>query len=316
MKANGFTDWAAAMAMTVGAKGFRFLAGNRPLMPRFQAASDKAGVALRTTHYYEPTYRHQDLPEDITKERSLPGVDFNAEGQLALLARCTFADELRAIPAEIPGPGKYGYNNGAFGPGDGEMLYNLIRLVRPKRLLEVGSGHSTCMARLAIQANQRDDPAYTCQHVCIEPYEMPWLESTGVTVIRKLVEKVGLGPTMELEDGDILFIDSSHIIRPYGDVLFEFHEMIPSVAPGVYVHVHDIHTPREYPEKWVRGDRRLWNEQYLLESFLAFNSAFEIVSMLNWLHHNHTAALGRACPILGDRPEEEPGSFWIRRRPA
>ena len=89
--------------------------------------------------------------------------------------------------------------------------------------------------------------------------------------------------------------------------------MYPALKPGVYVHVHDIFTPRDYPEQWVCVERKLWNEQYLLEAFLSHNREFEVVAALNWLHHHHPDKLGEACPILSLQPEREPGSFWFRR---
>ena len=114
--------------------------------------------------------------------------------------------------------------------------------------------------------NKQDDPSYTCKHVCIEPYEMPWLEKTGVTVIRKKIEDVEISFFSELADCDILFLDSSHIIRPQGDVLFEYLQLLPSLNKGVIVHIHDIFSPRNYSNEWLMGDIRFWNEQYLLEA--------------------------------------------------
>lgn len=315
MKPGGMHDSVASILAGVMAPGFRFLAHHHRDLPGYRAAADKAGFQIRSVSYYEPTYPLDHLPADTRGERPLPGVDLDPAAQLALLERCVWADELRAIPTVKAGPAQFGYDNPAFRYGDAEMLYNFIRLFRPKRIVEVGSGESTLMASLAIAANRRDDPTYVCQHSCIEPYEMPWLESTGVEVVRERVEHVDPARFAALEANDILFIDSSHVIRPFGDVLKEFHEIVPSIAPGVLVHVHDIFTPRDYPEAWLREERRLWNEQYLLESFLAFNSAFEILSAVNWLKHNHFEALDRACPPVGEHPEAEPGSFWFRRKP-
>ena len=126
--------------------------------------------------------------------------------------------------------------------------HHVIRHFRPARIVEIGSGHSTRMARLAIGTIQCENPDYRCEHMCIEPYEMPWLEQLGVTVVRKKVEDVDDSVFTALRPNDILFIDSSHIIRPEGDVLREFLEILPSLAPGVIVHVHDIFTPRERPD--------------------------------------------------------------------
>ena len=98
---------------------------------------------------------------------------------------------------------------------------------------------------------------------------------------------------------------------------YPWSEQVNGNQPGGYVrmwrHVHDIFTPRDYPESWLRHRRHLWNEQYLLESFLAFNGAFKIACSVNWLKHNHWTALTAACPMLGKHPQAEPGAFWFKR---
>jgi hypothetical protein len=283
-------------------------------MPRYRAAADRAGFQIRSLNYYEPTYALHHLPVNLRLERPLPGIDLNEAVQVDLLSRCVWAEELRAIPRRKTGPTAFGYDELAYSYGDADMLYNFIRLFRPARIVEIGSGQSTLMAQLAILANRQADPDYACCHICIEPYEMPWLESIGVEVVRERVEKVDPSYFRMLCENDILFIDSSHVIRPFGDVLKEFQEIVPQVAPGVLVHVHDVFTPRDYPEKWLREERRLWNEQYLLEAFLAFNGEFEVLAAVNWLKHSHFGALAQACGYLRERPEVEPGAFWFRRR--
>lgn len=292
----------------------RQIARHREGMPRFQRYIDGAGFQIRSDHYYEPTYSENDLPSDTSVERRLPGLDLNESGQLELISSLAFGDELKSIPLEKPSEAEFGYHNETYGFGDAEVHYSLIRLKKPKRIVEIGSGNSTLMAGLAVKANQRDDPDYVCERICVEPYEMAWLESTGVTVIRQRVETIDLSVFQALEADDMLFIDSSHVIRPWGDVLREFQEIVPSLNPGVLVHVHDVFTPRDYPEAWLRDRRRLWNEQYLLESFLAFNFQFEVVCALNWLKHHHWDAISRACPMLGNHPTANPGAFWFRRK--
>jgi predicted O-methyltransferase YrrM len=289
----------------------RFLGQKRMVLPRFQKFSDRAGFHILSGHYYEPTYNEHDLPKITTIERSLPGLDLNEAGQLQLLSAFTFADELADVPLNKPSACEFGHVNQMYSYADAELYYNMIRLKKPRRIIEIGSGNSTLMALRAIAANMRDDPAYDCDICCIEPYEMPWLESTGVRVIRERIETLDLEIFDALNAGDILFIDSSHVIRPWGDVLREFQEIVPRLASGVLIHVHDIFTPHDYPEKWLRQDRRLWNEQYLLESFLAFNSRFKVICAANWLKHHHFDALGKACPIAAQHPEHEPGAFWF-----
>jgi hypothetical protein len=203
------------------------------------------------------------------------------------------------------------FGNGNFESGDADYWYQFVRTTRPNRIIEIGSGHSTLLTRVAIAGAQSDAPGYTCEHICIEPYEMPWLESEGVKVIRSRVEDLETTFFGQLEAGDVLFIDSSHVIRPQGDVLFEFLELLPKLKVGVVVHVHDIFTPKDYPATWITGEVRFWNEQYLLEAFLSHNSQWQILGALNFLHHHFPEALAAKCPFL--TPDREPGSFYIQR---
>jgi hypothetical protein len=201
--------------------------------------------------------------------------------------------------------------NGSFESGDAEYLYQIIRLIRPRRLFEIGSGYSTLVAMRAIRRNREEDASYDCKHICIEPYEMPWLERTGVAVVRKRVEDLDVALFSELRSDDILFIDSSHVIRPQGDVLFEYLELLPTLADGVIVHIHDIFSPRNYPPLWIVEDVKFWNEQYVLEAFLSNNHDWRIIGALNYLRHNHYDRLKAVAPYL--TPDREPGSFYIQK---
>jgi hypothetical protein len=149
------------------------------------------------------------------------------------------------------------------------------------------------------------------RHICIEPYEQPWLEKfPNIELRRTKVEDVGLNWAQELEAGDLLFIDSSHMLRPQGDVLLEYLEIIPQLKSGVYVHVHDIFTPYDYPDRWVRDDVRFWNEQYILEATLGNTHRYEIIAALNLLKNQHYDELLKVCPFL--EPKSEPGSLYFR----
>ena len=148
-----------------------------------------------------------------------------------------------------------------------------------------------------------------------EAFEQPWLEELGIRIIRRRVEECEIDLFTSLDRNDILFIDSSHVIRPQGDVLFEYLEVLPLLKPGVFVHIHDIFTPRDYPHDWVVDRIRLWNEQYLLEAFLSFNTQFRVVGALNFLKYHHPDALGEQFPMIRAAIEQrEPGSFWIVRQ--
>jgi hypothetical protein len=278
-------------------------------LPATRRALLHVGVFPLRNHYYDPQFDHRAPRRPFSAERPLPGIDWNAEEQLHRLDAFTYADELKDLPSQPTGTLDFHLNNGAFIAGDAEYWYQLLRAAKPRRIFEVGSGHSTRMAIRALQRNRADDPSYHCRHVCIEPYEMPWLEQAGVEVVRRRVEELDVAFFSDLEAGDILFIESSHIIRPQGDVLFEYLELLPTLSPGVLVHVHDIFSPRDYLAPWLVDEVKFWNEQYLLEAFLTHNNRWKIVGALNWLHHHHRDALKQVAPHLS--PKGEPGSFYL-----
>ena len=273
------------------------------------------GVFPIRDHYYEPLFNDKQLKQPLDRDRHLPGINWNDKEQLDLLAGFHYQAELAVMPYAKPATDdfRFYFDNPSFGPADAEYLYCMIRHYKPARIIEIGSGYSTLMARQAIEKNRQENPAYTCDHICIEPYEMPWLEKTGVTVIRKLVEDVDMEMFKTCHNNDILFIDSSHIIRPQGDVLFEFLEILPVLNPGVIIHVHDIFSPRDYTKKHLVEEMLFWNEQYLLEAFLTCNNQFRIIGALNYLRNHYPDQMMAQLPLVKDYPEHVPGSFWIKK---
>jgi hypothetical protein len=280
-------------------------------LPRCKSALMNVGVFPIRNHYHEPQFDNRTPKPDFSQERYLPAIDWNLSEQLKTLERFGYAQELANIPQEKQANLAFYLNNGAFESGDAEYWYQIIRATKPRRIFEIGSGNSTLMAINATGRNRDDDPSYHCEHVCIEPYEMPWLENTGIHVVRKKVEDVQLSFFPKLQENDILFIDSSHIIRPQGDVLFEYLELLPSLNKGVIVHIHDIFSPRNYPRQWLQDEVRFWNEQYLLEAFLSDNNSWKIIGALNYLQHNHYEQLKLIAPFL--TLEREPGSFYLQK---
>ena len=283
-------------------------------LPRTMATLDRIGVYPVLHQYYEPLVVAGDLRQPPEHIRELPGVDLDVPGQLEFLEQLRYGDELLRLPDGPTPSGQFTFGNSKFGPGDAELFYSLVRHVKPARVIEVGSGHSSLIAALAIAANRADDPMYRCDHQCIEPFENPWLESSVSQVIRCPVERLDVSFFDDLRANDILFIDSTHVIRPQGDVLFEFLNVLGRLRTGVYIHVHDVFTPRDYPLSWVLTERRMWNEQYLLEALLCHSDRFQVVAALNHLWHEHRPAVSAALPVIGRGLEAEPGSFWLRVR--
>lgn len=274
--------------------------------PHVYRAADRLGVYPVLDHYHEPLVRPST--NGLRPRRELPAIDFRLDAQLELLRVLRYGDELEAIPDEFLDRRTPFYRNLAFPPGDAEILYGLVRHFAPQRIVEVGSGESTKFAARALRANGRGEL------LCIEPYEHPEFEGVGFDVDRRKVEDVEPERFSQLAAGDILFVDSSHVARAGGDVVHLFTAVLPALASGVIVHVHDIFTPRDYPPEWLRR-RWFWDEQYVLEAMLAASDRYEILLALNLLYHEHRAELDAACPVLarGQDPRE-PGSFWLRVR--
>jgi len=278
-------------------------------MPLSRTIFRKVGVFPIADHYYEPLFNPRSLTLPLDMDRPLVGIDLNDHEQLELLDSMRYQDELAAIPFEKQADElTFYYGNPSFGPADAEYLYGMVRHFKPRSIVEIGSGYSTLIARQAIQVNHSEDPVARTTHICIEPYEMPWLEKTGVEVIRQVVEKVDLSLFRSLQANDILFIDSS---RPQGDVLFEFLEILPVLQPGVIIHVHDIFYPRDYTKRHLVDDVLFWNEQYILEAFLTCNDQFRIIAALNYLKNHYPERMYAKLPVLKMHPGHVPGSFWM-----
>ncbi len=267
------------------------------------------GVFPIRDHYYEPQLTYSDQ-FDAKKVRKLR-IDFQLDKQLATLANLKYTEELKAFRIEgDPFKGIYYLNNPSFGPGDSDLYYLLVRNLKPRRIIEIGSGFTTLLCVNAVEKNHQEGAE---THVtCIEPFEMKWLEGIkNISLIRESVEKVDPSVFASLQENDILFIDSSHIIRPENDVLFEYLELLPSLPKGVIIHIHDIFTPRHYRIEWLKDELRLWNEQYLLEAFLYYNDSFEILYSLNHLKNEAFEATQKTLSHI--TPESEPASFWLRK---
>ena len=212
------------------------------------AALDRIGVYPVLHQYYEPLVMATDLRQPPRN----PTAAWRRSGRARparLLEQLRYGDELLQLPDGPVASGQFTFSNTKFGPGDAELYYSLIRHVKPSRVIEVGSGHSSLIAALAIAANRTADATYRCDHQCIEPFENPWLDSSVSQVIRCPVERLDISFFDDLRANDILFIDSTHVIRPQGDVLFEFLDVLGRLPTGVYVHVHDVFTPRDYPRR-------------------------------------------------------------------
>lgn len=281
---------------------------------------ERHGWHLTANHFYSTIPDTRELPDALwQRESELPGIDMRDEQQLAFLEDATtrFGAELAALPRGQADAGDgYFLDNGAFESVDAEVLYCVIRGSAPRRVLEIGSGWSTLLSLRALEANRAEGS--DVRLTAIEPYPHAFVRDAVAArpefaeMLDVPVQGVPLETFASLGEGDILFIDSSHVLRIGSDVQYEFLEVLPRLQPGVLVHVHDVFLPGEYPRDWVFGpEHRFWNEQYLLQAYLVGNARTEVVWGSSWMHRRHPEALEKAFPSY-DRVTRFPGSFWFR----
>ena len=276
------------------------------------------GIHITRNDFYSPIPDTRLLKGKLwAKRSSLPGVEVNEQGQLELLREFVekFKAEYEQFPRQATGiPHQYYIFNENFESVDGEILYCMIRRFKPRRIFEIGSGNSTILSAEAILKNQAEDGS-RCELIAIDPYPSNLLKAgfPGLTeLVQSPVEEISLSEFKKLNANDILFIDSSHVLRIGGDVQYEYLEILPSLNAGVLVHAHDIFLPAEYPRDWVFKKRLFWSEQYLLQAFLAFNTSFEVLWAGNFMHLTHPDKVEAAFSSY-DRHGAGAGSFWIRK---
>lgn len=270
----------------------------------------KIGIYPLRNHYYEPRINYDAFDEELSKERSLPGLDLRVEDQLQLLDKLNYQQDFEdfLLNQNKTDPDLvFTFENGMIGTGDAEFLYNYVRHLKPSRVIEIGCGSSTKIISHALSLNDKKS-----EHICIEPYEQPWLEKLdNIKVYRQSLEEIELKVFDKLDENDFLFIDSSHMIRPQGDVLREYLEVIPRLNAGVHIHVHDIFTPYDYPKAWLDEHMLFWNEQYILEALLHNQTSYKIIAGLNLLSNTYFDELKKVCPYI--TPERQPGSFYFKK---
>jgi predicted O-methyltransferase YrrM len=227
-------------------------------------------------HWLEPRYTQ--------------GLTLESEAALAFLSETCmpYRAEWERLPLSANGDeSQYFLENGWFESVDAEVLYSIVRRFRPANIVEVGSGFSTRLMRRAINEGK-----LATKITSIDPHPNTSVQPYADEYIRAPVEDVEAAKILNLlSAGDILFIDSSHTVKTGGDIPYLFLEILPQLPPGVFIHIHDIFLPFDYPEEWVLEDWG-WNEQYLVHAFLAYNQTFEILwpASYMWAHHRSEVA--------------------------
>lgn len=277
------------------------------------------GVHVTPNHFYEPIPDTRTLPDELwSKPSELVGIDLNEAKQLELLSlfSAKFKHEYDQFPRHKTDiPYQYYVYNDFFVSTDSEILYCMIRHFRPGKIFEIGSGYSTYLSAQAVLKNSQEDGRQACELVAMEPYPNEVLQA-GFPGLSKLVPKkiqdVPLAEFEKLTENDILFIDSSHVLKIGSDVQYEYLEILPRLNKGVIVHLHDIFLPAEYPKAVVLKEHTFWTEQYLLQAFLTFNDSFDVLWAGSYMHLNHPDKLEVTFPAY-NRDERWPASFWLKK---
>lgn len=201
--------------------------------------------------------------------------------------------------------------NSQFSWLDCRTLYVMLRALRPRRMIEVGSGFSSL---LTADVNRRFFEV-RMEFTCIEPYPRPFLRAghAGITrLVERKVQEVPLDEFARLEAGDILFIDSSHVAKTGSDVNYLYFEVLPRLASGVYIHIHDIFLPHDYLRDWVIAENRSWNEQYVLRALLMYSTAFRVIFGCSYAFHRFPERVAAALAHPSGHAFAG-GSFWMQR---
>lgn len=271
----------------------------------------REGVHVTPVHFYQPIPDTRRIRRSTWSRRQLAGLDMNLPAQLRLVRTIfpRYRDEYDLIPHKASDNfDGYYVENGRFAGLDGLTAYCIARHFQPRRIFEIGGGYSSLLLAQAAVKNG------ATRLITVEPYPTEQLRKgfPGLSQLyEREVQSLSLKFFTQLRANDILFIDSSHVVKTGGDVNYLFLEVLPRLRPGVLVHVHDINYPSDYPRKWVLGELRFWTEQYLLQAFLSFNSEFQTLLCNSYLADYHPDTLRRTFPSLRDL---KGGSFWMRRR--
>ena len=248
----------------------------------------------------------------------LPAIAINEETQIGLVAEFSRFQKEISFPEKKTPDYRYYLDNAYFSYGDGVLLYSFLRHFRPKRVIEVGSGFSSA---LMLDVNERYFDG-DIQFTFIEPYPdrlFSLLSDRDKQLHRvetMVVQHVDSNVFTSLNEGDILFIDSSHVAKTHSDVLHILFNVLPNLKDGVIVHFHDILWPFEYPDSWLMAGRA-WNEAYILRAFLQYNPSFEILFFNSYMELYQREILLKNMPLTLKTPSSAvtPGntSLWIRK---
>jgi len=278
-----------------------------------------APLAYPPGHFYSPIcdpaelrLRYRD-PWAMPLPRDLPGIDLALEAQIDLWDSWKpFLSDGSILSTEDPSR-RYRMPSAQYGIGDAVIYVCMLRHLQPRRLIEVGSGWSSALALDTFDRYFNTRP----QTIFIDPYPallkslLTARDESAVEIIASCVQDVPLKYFDSLQENDLLFIDSTHIVKTGSDVVYELFEILPRLNRGVVVHFHDVFYPFEYPPEWALVRNYSWNEIYTLRAFLTENHCWEIVFFNDYFARAERVRVGRDASEILQNPG---GGLWLRRR--
>lgn len=303
----------------------QYMSENGQFMSDIFRRAEAVGFHILPQHFYSPIpdpadyHNAEHLPTLIGPES---GVDIWNPLQRSFFERevLFYAAELSDVPVKATN-GVSCWDNEMFGVMDSSVYYAILRCFKPRKIIEVGSGCSTLIAVRAVAANKSGSIE------CIEPYPTDFFSQhlrslQGISLIEKKVQDVPLDHFAKLQANDVLFIDSSHVVKPGSDLEYLIYRVLPILHPGVVVHFHDIFLPFKYPREWMTKQMRFWNENYVIGTMLANSRTWDIVCP-NCILGTEGDNLDRLCTIASGHHFEKAksirnvapgGSIWLRKR--
>lgn len=276
-------------------------------------------TAHEAGHFYSPIVNPEELMarqnELWPNNPEVLGIDFNNEYHKKVLSEY-FPEHIenysyKENSDETLFNDEFYTQNSQFSWLDSRSLFVLLNQWKPQRMIEVGSGFSSL---LTADVNYRF-LKNTIDFKCIEPYPRPFLKKkiNGLNeVIIDKVQNVNKELFSQLNSGDILFIDSSHVAKTGSDVNFLYFEILPILKTGVKIHIHDIFLPDEYPKEWVLEANRSWNEQYILRALLMYSDTFRVLFGCSYAQHKYPELVVKALNLPNGNGFGG-GSIWIEK---
>jgi hypothetical protein len=271
----------------------------------------------RPGHFYSPIVDPALIAEAHclrwkTPPDNLPGISIDGLGMAELwlqwlptMMKMPFYDDKRAEY-------RYYYRNNFFAWGDACVYYSILTSLRPRRIVEVGSGFTSALALDVIDRYLESSTSL----ILIEPSinkleELLWPDDFNrVEIYQFGVETLGNQPFRSLAAGDVLFIDSTHVLKTCSDVHFILFDILPRLPAGIYIHFHDVFYPFEYPPEWINEQNRSWNEAYALRAFLMYNHNYRIMFYSDYFRRKFpTLAENTAVPFY----KNTGASLWLQK---